>query len=430
MLRKATIAALTMAAVGGAGLPLMTASAAETGSISGVAFEDVDRDGVLDAGEPVWADQLLYLYDASGSYLRNVRTDPSGRYAFAALPTGTYTVAYSATSWNPLRTSWTPTTLPGQRPSSTVSVGGSTVVDFGWRTISWSTELGTPVSRAVSAKGVAVESYNDAVTAQQVAAALDGGLLIGSEASSTTVRVAYGSVDQTVSSSSYDGTRYSGFSASVYVTWASWLDRGAFTLFHEYGHAWSGYYATIVNGDNGLTGYLRARGLEGDSRVDSAYGWDRNELVAEDYRQLFGDAAGRAQAQANAELPSAASVAGLEDYLRTTFRTSSTTSSATTQPAQPAPTISRLQMSRVSKSGTASFDLSIASTVSLRITTSAGVLVKTLLSSAPAAAGGVSAVWDRTNMNGQRVKAGTYLLVASATSSGGSSSDQVSFSVS
>lgn len=430
MLRKATIVALTLTALGGAGLPLMHASAAETGSISGVAFEDSNRNGVRDAGEAGWADQLLYLYDSTGTYLRNVRTDTSGRYALPALAAGSYTVAYSPTSWNPLRDRWVPTTQGSLRPASTVTVSGNVVVDFGWRPITWSTQLGSPVSTAVTPSGTKVESYNDAVTATDVAAVLAAGQLIGDEALSTTVRVGYGTVDQTISSSAYDGTRYSGYSASVYVTWSSWLDRAAFTLFHEYGHAWSGYFATVVNGDSGLTGYLRARGLEGDSRVDSAYGWDRHELIAEDYRQLFGDETARVQPQANADLPPAASVAGLEDYLRTAFRTPQTTTTPASEPAQAAPQISQLQMSKVGKSTTASFVLSSAASVSLRVTTPSGTLVKSLLADAPVEAGTVSAAWDRTNTKGQRVKAGTYILVATATSSSGTDSDQVSFTLS
>ena len=42
--------------------------------------------------------------------------------------------------------------------------------------------------------------------------------------------------------------------------------------------------------------WLPARGLAGDSRVDSSYNWSKNEMIADDYRMLFGTAAAVSQA--------------------------------------------------------------------------------------------------------------------------------------
>jgi hypothetical protein len=110
------------------------------------------------------------------------------------------------------------------------------------------------------------------------------------------------------------------------VTYSSWLgeDAGRATpdasaLSHEYGHAWTFQRATIVQQDQSLTAYLRARGLDGDPRVRSAYAWDPNEMIAEDYRQLLGPADGRDRPQMNTDIAPAATVPGLRDFLLGAF---------------------------------------------------------------------------------------------------------------
>ena len=65
--------------------------------------------------------------------------------------------------------------------------------------------------------------------------------------------------------------------------------------------------------------YLAARGITGDARLDSGHAWNRNELIAEDYRQLFGTPNARATPQENRDLPQAAAVPGLRDFLASTF---------------------------------------------------------------------------------------------------------------
>ena len=75
------------------------------------------------------------------------------------------------------------------------------------------------------------------------------------------------------------------------------------TLFHEYGHAWSLYNAYLVQQDPALTAYLRARGLLGDPRLGTSYAWDPRELIAEDYRQLFGSPNAQLGGQINRDVP-------------------------------------------------------------------------------------------------------------------------------
>jgi hypothetical protein len=435
MPRRFRFAVVATALVAGLGLPLVPASAAGAGSISGVAFEDTNRNGVLDPGEAPYSGHVLYLFDGTGGYLANATTDGSGRYAFPDLAPGTYRVDYSSMTYSTLQHDWVPTTTGSLRPTRTLDVNGAATVDFGWRPISWSTTLGAPISTATDANGVRVDVYNDAISATDALAVLAGGGLLGDEGASTRVSVAYGDTDQTVTSSSYSGGRYAGFQASVYVTWDSWLGNADATLFHEYGHAWSLYFATMVQQDPGLTGYLQARGLAGDPRVDSSYAWNRKELVAEDYRQLFGDATARAVPQANPDLPAAKDVPGLADYLAGAFRqapTSSGSSTTSPTPTTAAPVISGLAMNPdpVGKSGRASFTVSTAATVSLSVQKPDGTPVKTLLAGSDVPAGAVAATWDRTAANGRRAKSGSYLLVATATNGAGSVQQSVSFSAS
>jgi hypothetical protein len=110
-----------------------------------------------------------------------------------------------------------------------------------------------------------------------------------------------------------------GYSATLY------LNPGASTSFttapdalmaHEYGHAWTTYWE-YMNPANGGTWdrYLAARGLTGDPRVDSSYNWSAVEMIADDYRRLFGSAAAQSELKyINPEVPDSRAVAGLGNF--------------------------------------------------------------------------------------------------------------------
>ena len=74
------------------------------GSISGLVFEDSDRDGVRDTGEPALAGQVVYL-DFDEDEMRaldetSTVTDASGNFRFDALRSGSYQVAQeTAPGW-------------------------------------------------------------------------------------------------------------------------------------------------------------------------------------------------------------------------------------------------------------------------------------------------------------------------------------------
>jgi hypothetical protein len=419
IVRGIVVAAATAALVAGS---LAGARAAAGGGISGTAFQDLNRNGAQDAGEAPFGGHQLYLYTAAGAYVTNATTDAEGRYTFSGVADGSYRVQYASPTWWGIRNEWLPTTSGSLLPRRTVSVGGGVAVaDFGWRRITRSTDAASPMSVATTSNGIRVESFDDAVAAGDLATALQSGTLLGAEGPSITVRFDLGGGSSCSTGASQDGTgRYVSYAATVYVTYLSWLDGGDRTLFHELGHAWSQYFGYLVQQDPGFGGYLRARGVAGDDRVGSSYAWQPDEMIAEDFRQLFGSANASTGGQANTDLPTAANVAGLRDYLAGPFRSGT----ATPPPPSPAPlAVTGLAMSPtpVTTAGSASVAVSEGARVRLVVTDAKGGVVRVLADTTVDGASTVTAPWDRTNAAGRRVKNGTYGLRAEATTTDGRS---------
>jgi hypothetical protein len=417
---------------------------ASASTISGTAYEDLNRDAAHTFDEPVLSDQTIYLFDASGRGIAAAYTDGAGVYGFGDLPDGEYRIAYAANSWWPLRGAWVPTTTGSLRPSISLRLSGAATADFGWRPIVRSSDPLAPMSSYVGPSGLRVSSYDDVVRAQEIHDAL-AGARIGAEAPYTEVRFDLGAGSMTNTAAGSNGGTYTSFSAISYVDYVSWLDSGDRTLTHEYGHAWSLYHAYMVQQDPTLASYLDARRLAGDARVNSSYAWQAREMIAEDYRQVFGSANARSGQQINTEIPPANEVSGLAGFLATTFTTPSASPSPTPMPSptpapepttSPAPTatstptplptpsapqVDGLAMTPdpVRTTGTAAFSLSAPASVSVRILTSKGALVRTLLSAAPTPPGAVSVTWNRKDSAGRKVGKGSYRVQVDATDGDG-----------
>jgi hypothetical protein len=313
-LRRVLMTMLSLAAMV-TGFDAKPATAA-TGAIRGQAFDDLDRDGERDPDEPVIAGAQLYLSHGPGTYIGTTLTDAAGTYEFTGLAAATYVVDWADRASRVYE--WVPTTTVGIAPSHAVTVDGDTsVADFGWRRIVWSSDLGAPVSTFTGPSGLRVDAFNDAVPARAVHDAVLAGHT-DAEAAKVRVRFAFGSTSATVSSSQIVGGQHTNFLATITVSWSSWLDGDA-TLSHEYGHAWSEYHTRITQQDASFSGYLAARGLTGDPRVNASYAWSARELIAEDYRQLLGSPTARVRAQANTEIPPASQVSGLRDWFLDVF---------------------------------------------------------------------------------------------------------------
>jgi hypothetical protein len=289
------------------------------GTIGGFAFQETDRDGIFETDESPLADRHLFLFDGSGTYLRNTYTGSTGWYEFRGLADGDYRVEFAPAAWSELRKDWVPDTTSSLVPTRRFTLSSTARIEFGWRPILRSTDAATPLSEYVGPGGLTVRSYVDVVDANAVYDRLLEGSLIGAEQTAIVVRFGLATAGSTSAvASRSDGGPYEDYHATSDVTYLSWLDGDA-ELFHEYGHAWSLYYAYMVHQDPSLSAYLEARGLAGDTRVNSSYGWNVNELVAEDYRQLFGTASARVPAHMNGDIPAAVDVPGLREFLASTF---------------------------------------------------------------------------------------------------------------
>jgi hypothetical protein len=145
-----------------------------------------------------------------------------------------------------------------------------------------------------------------------------------------TIKVQDSRASQTVTSVSSSGGVYSNFRAVVYLMGvnSTFASRPDYIAAHEYGHAWTHFHLYLSNGGD-WTSYLQERWanadgsirLAGDSRLDSAYSWTKSEIIAEDYRLLFGspNAISQKNSHLNSTIPDPRSVPGLRDFLLQQF---------------------------------------------------------------------------------------------------------------
>jgi hypothetical protein len=134
---------------------------------------------------------------------------------------------------------------------------------------------------------------------------------------SLTVKVQTQYSSQTTTGVSQSGGVYSNYRATIYLqaTGSSvFTSRPDYIIAHEYGHAWTMYHLFISHSGN-WTSYLQARGILGDPRVDSTFNWSKNEMIADDYRMLFGTPAAISESfYINSDVPDPRNVAGLRDF--------------------------------------------------------------------------------------------------------------------
>lgn len=310
--------------------------------ISGTVFQDLNRNGVRDTAEAGFSSLRMNLYDSTGTNIAAAYTDASGSYQFTGLSDGSYVVAPDGSAWTSYNDSWVMTTIPTPAPNYLtphlgVSLTGSATASFALRPITRSTA--TPFTTYQAPDGMLVQSYDDVVPASAIYAALSQGQFMGTPASPyTTINFDFGP-NPNITTFSCGGSpgAYSSYSAVTTLTYAAWRDQFDDLLFHEHGHEWSLYTACIVQQDLSLNGYLQARGLLGNPLVGSSYAWDPKEMIAEDYRQLFGTANAASYPQINTAIPPASQVAGLKDWLEYTFTAPPTSTQAVT--SQPLPTV-------------------------------------------------------------------------------------------
>lgn len=110
---------------------------------------------------------------------------------------------------------------------------------------------------------------------------------------------------------------YTSFNATMYLNASSnslLLTRPNATIAHEYGAVWSMYHLYLT-AQGSWTPWLQARGLLGDPRVDSSDVWSKGEMIADDYRMLFGtQPAQNEMGYVNLDVPDPRTVVGLKDF--------------------------------------------------------------------------------------------------------------------
>jgi hypothetical protein len=286
--------------------------------VSGTVYQDLDRDGTQDAGELALAGQAIELRDTVGRLVGSRLTDIAGRYSFTGLTPTTYVVSFNDTAWRALRLGWVPTTTGSLFPRVTAAVAAPTVIDFGWRPMIRSTSVFAPLASYVGPSGLRVETYSDAVSPQEIYREIMLGI-VGPEARFVTIRFDLNQSAQT--SAGWQGSpgTYSNYAAAVYAGYDFWLDGGDQGLSHEYGHAWTNYYDRIVQQESSFQRYLTARGLAGDPRIGTEYKWYPEEMIAEDYRELFGSDNAKLAWQMNRDIPAPDDVPGLRDWFLDVF---------------------------------------------------------------------------------------------------------------
>jgi hypothetical protein len=315
-------AAFVAATVAGGVVDVSAGAFAASATVAGHVFVDEDRDGSRDADDAGFADVTMYLLTEDRSALVGTAvTDASGNFAFGEIPQGTYELQMKSSSWRSVNVDWTPTTTGSLQPRQPVHVGSSGAdASMGLRRIVRSTDSSSPITAWTAADGMHLRSYNDVVEAHGIRSVLDEGSLLGVEAGHVTVRHDLSDSTSCSGVATWDGTRYTSYTATCSISWAYWLTGSHAALFHEYGHAWSLYHAYVTQQDPDLTGYLTARGIAiDDPRLGSSHGWSPREMIAEDYRQLFGSPQAQASPQENWEIPPAKDVPGLLEYLRDEF---------------------------------------------------------------------------------------------------------------
>jgi len=133
---------------------------------------------------------------------------------------------------------------------------------------------------------------------------------------------------QTSASATSSGGTYTDYSATIYLkgvnsTFATAPDSQET---HEYGHAWTRYHLYMTQ--QGQWGpYLNERWsssdgsttLATDSRTGTSYTWDPAEIIADDYRLLFGTSAAQANGDLNSYIIDPRQQPGLKNWFLTTF---------------------------------------------------------------------------------------------------------------
>ena len=179
----------------------------------------------------------------------------------------------------------------------------------------------------VTPEGVTIQIAADVTgwTPQQVYDLLKPNALeLGKVGPGLTVRLQTQYPSSTSAGASASNGIYTNFQALVNLQakpGTVFTDRPDYIVAHEYGHAWTLYHLYMSQHED-WTKYLVARGIATDPRVDSTYNWSKVEMIAEDYRMLFGTSTAVSQSfYINPDVPDPRNVTGLRDFFLNVWAT-------------------------------------------------------------------------------------------------------------
>ena len=179
----------------------------------------------------------------------------------------------------------------------------------------------------ITPEGVTIQISADVTgwTPQQVYDLLKpNALALGKVGPGLTVRLQTQYPSSTSAGASQSNGVYTNFQAAISLQakpGTVFTDRPDYIVAHEYGHAWTLYHLYMSQRED-WTKYLVARGIATDPRVDSTYNWSKVEMIAEDYRMLFGTPAAVSQSfYINPDVPDPRNVAGLRDFFLNVWAT-------------------------------------------------------------------------------------------------------------
>ena len=238
---------------------------------------------------------------------------------------GPWNQAMGTTSWS---WSWGTTTVANGTHTVTVratdssgNVGSSSVAV----TVSNSSTAPNTQGSWVSPEGVTISVKSaGSWTISQVYSILKANALeLDNIGPSLTINVQDQYPSQTSASASTSSGTYSHFAATIWLcgvnsTFASYPEAQET---HEYGHAWTLYHLYLSEQGN-WTPYLNERWsssdgsvtLATDSRTGTSYNWDPSEIIADDYRLLFGTTAAQTLGHLNPYIVDPRKQPGLKDW--------------------------------------------------------------------------------------------------------------------
>jgi hypothetical protein len=304
--------------------PTVGATISGTVDVDGTASDNVSVSKVeiqVDSGElrPVtgsatWSSSLDTTMLADGTHTISARaTDGSGN---ATVVSETVNVDNPAPAPAPIpATSPTPTTSPSPSPTPTAS------------------PTPFPTGGFVTPEGTVIKlNTASSWTADQVYQLLKGNGLDSRIGPTLTVFVQDTSVSGVTATAGccVDG-RYDSFAAYMYLDGRPDSRMNAqpnYTVGHEFGHVWTLYHLYMSqSGDWSKYLDLRWSSVDGsvklgqDARLDSSYTWDKREIIADDYRLLFGStlAVTESPTHLNPYIADPRNVTGLKDFFAGTW---------------------------------------------------------------------------------------------------------------